>query len=138
LALGLRSFSEEEAMTVRKVAVQLTVLMGLCLCLSGASARSSDRRDFWALNNTGKEIREFYVSAHENTNWGQDVLGRATLPSGMGTKIVFSRGVATSCEFDFKLVYSDGTSQVYQKGRDVCTIMAIVYNEDDSIILKVG
>jgi hypothetical protein len=67
----------EEAMTVRKVAVQLTLL--ICLCMSGAAARSHDRRDFWALNNTGKEIREFYVSAHESTNWGNDVLGRSTL-----------------------------------------------------------
>ncbi len=123
-------------MTVRKVAVQLTLL--ICLCISGAAARSHDRRDFWALNNTGKEIREFYVSAHENTNWGNDVLGRSTLPDGMGTKIVFSRGVSTSCNFDFKLVYTDGTSQIYQRGRDVCTIMAIVYNEDESVVLKIG
>jgi hypothetical protein len=119
---------------MKSVLPLLTVVMGLGL--SGASTRALDLRDFWALNNTGREIREFYVSPHESELWGDDILGRTTLADGMGTKIVFNRNVATSCVFDFKLVYTDGSSQVYTKGRDICTIVAIVYNERESIALN--
>jgi hypothetical protein len=123
-------------MTVRKIAIQLTVLTGLCLCLTGASARPPIR-DFWALNDTGKEIRYFYVSPHDVTEWGDDVLGRATLADGMGTKIVFPRREGAPCNYDFKLVFADGTNQVYQNGRDICAISAIVYNAAGVTALKI-
>ncbi len=58
---------EENAMTIGKVAVQLAVLIGLCR--SVASAQSNDRREFWAWNNPGKEIREFYASPHDRSRW---------------------------------------------------------------------
>jgi hypothetical protein len=72
----------------------------------------------------------------QSTSWGNDTLGAATLTNGVGTKIVFNTDIPSTCDFDFKLVYSDGTSQTYGRGRDLCEIIAIVYNEDESTALR--
>jgi hypothetical protein len=98
--------------------------------LGASQTLQSDRRNFWALNNTTKEIRNFYVSPHSSDQWGDDVLGRATLPDGMGTLIYFTPGSQTGCVFDFKLVYSDGTAQQYVQGTNVCEIRAVQFNSD--------
>lgn len=92
--------------------------------------------DFWALNSTGREIREFYVSPHDNTRWGSDVLGRATLPNGVGTIVTFSPESQTGCIFDFKLVFDDGTSVTYTQGRNVCRVDAILFNPTESFGLS--
>lgn len=117
---------------MRRIVLGVIVTMTLCLGLGASQTAQQDRRNFWALNNTGKEIRSFYVSAHSSDQWGDDILGRATLPDGMGTLIYFTSGVQTGCNFDFKLVYSDGTAQQYVQGRNVCEIHAVQYNPDTS------
>ena len=119
-------------MNLKRVVLGVIVTMTLCLGLGASQTAQQDRRNFWALNNTGKEIRSFYVSSHSSDQWGDDILGRATLPDGMGTLIYFTPGVQTGCNFDFKLVYSDGTAQQYVQGRNVCEIHAVQYNPDTS------
>jgi hypothetical protein len=113
------------------------VLLGLLALGVGVvkSQPQGDQRNFWALNNTQKEIREFYVSAHNDVRWENDVLGRATLLNGMGTVIYFTPAVKTGCNFDFKLVYADGSSQTYLQGRDVCNIFGVQFNAADSFAL---
>ena len=118
-------------MNLKKVGVRLG--LGVLLLLGAAQSHAVDQRNFWCLNNTRKEIKNFYVSAHESKNWGGDILGRATLPDGMGTVVYFDSSIQTSCNFDFKLVYADGTSQTYTQGRNVCAIHAVQDNADDSI-----
>jgi len=112
------------------------VLVLLVAAAGTVKSRQTDRRDFWALNSTGKEIREFYVSPHESTKWGSDVLGRATLPNGVGTIITFSPEARTSCIFDFKLVLEDGTSETYTQGRNVCRVDAILFTPTESFGLS--
>ncbi|HXY70305.1 MAG TPA: hypothetical protein VEH62_12700 [Gemmatimonadales bacterium] len=107
----------------------LVLLVGVA---GSAKSRLPDQRDFWALNNTGKEVREFYVSPHDNTQWGSDVLGRNTLPNGMGTIITFSGKVQTGCVMDFKLVFTDDTNDTYTNGRNVCNLEAIVFTSGES------
>ncbi len=118
------------------MSVKRTVLVLLVLVAAGVGVLKSqerpDQRNFWALNNTSKEIKEFYVSAHDSTRWGTDILGRATLPDGMGTVVYFDSKIQTGCNFDFKIVYADGSSQTYTAGRDVCSIYAIQFNASDS------
>ncbi len=118
-------------MTLKKVAVRLAV--GVALLLGAAHSHAVDQRNFWCLNNTGKEMREFYVSAHESDRWGSDILGRATLLDGMGTVVYFNPNIQTSCNFDFKIVYANGTNQTYTNGRNVCSIHAVQFNSADSI-----
>ncbi|MGO9641391.1 MAG: hypothetical protein ACLP1Y_08825 [Candidatus Acidiferrales bacterium] len=119
-------------MNLRRIVLGLTISMALCLGLGASQTATQDRRNFWALNNTGKEIHSFFVSPHTSDQWGDDILGRATLLDGMGTLIYFNSSVRTGCNFDFKLVYADGTAQVYTQGRNVCEIHAVQFNPDTS------
>jgi hypothetical protein len=118
------------------MSLKRTVLVLLVLLAVGVGVVKSqpnpDQRNFWALNNTSKEIREFFVSAHDSAQWGSDILGRATLPTGMGTVVYFDSAIKTGCNFDFKIVYADGSSQTYTQGRDICAIYAIQFNASDS------
>ncbi len=96
-------------------------------------AQRYDQRNVWVLNNTNQEISELYISPHESTRWGQDVLGRATLPHGIGTVISFNSQIGSSCVMDFKIVYENGSVQLYQDGRDVCLLLAVQFNARSSI-----
>jgi len=106
----------------------LPAVLVLLVAVAGAvQSRQAARQDFWALNSTGKAVQQFYVSPHSARDWGSDVLGRATLPNGMGTLISFSPRAHVGCVFDFKLVYGDGTSDTYTQGKDVCNVLAILF-----------
>ncbi len=118
-------------MSLKRTVVVLLVLLAVGVGVV-KSQPQVDHRNFWALNNTGKEIREFYISDHDNTRWGSDILGRATLPPGMGTVIFFDSAVKTSCNFDFKIVYADGSAQQYAQGRDICSVVAVQFNPSNS------
>lgn len=105
----------------------ICLIAGL-LIFGTTSSRSSDQRNFWLLNNTGYTVHGVYVSAHTSTTWGSDVLGDATLAHGMGTVIYFY-GARSTCVYDFRIVYSDGSTQDYLQGRNLCVSHAIQFNE---------
>jgi hypothetical protein len=95
---------------------------------------ASDRRNFWALNNTGKEITDFYVSPHDASTWGNNILP-VSLPDGVGAVITFNSGIKTTCLMDFRLRYADGSEQLYLQGRDVCRFAAVQFNMTTSTVL---
>jgi hypothetical protein len=118
-------------MSLKRTVVVLLVLLAAGVGVVKSTPRP-DQRNFWALNNTLKEIRELYVSPHDYKSWGTDVLGRGVLPTAVGRVISFDSTGPTGCSFDFKLVFSDGTAQQYLQGRDVCSVIAIQFNATDS------
>ena len=91
-------------------------------------ASPQSRANFWFLNDTGKTLNNLYVSPHSAGTWGADVLGRASLPNGMGTLIVFPPQWRGVCHEDFKLVFSDGTAEQYTQGLDVCQLHALQFD----------
>jgi hypothetical protein len=99
-------------------------------------AQRVDQRNIWVLNNTKREISELYVSPHESYSWGQDVLGSATLPHGIGAVVSFDSRIASSCVMDFKIVYGNGSVQVYEDGRNVCVLLAVQFNASTAIGLQ--
>jgi hypothetical protein len=60
----------------------------LMLCAAGLFA---GKQDFTLVNKTGVEVFSVYVSPTKEAEWGEDVLGRDTLPSGESVEIVFDR-----------------------------------------------
>jgi hypothetical protein len=118
-------------MSLKRTVLVLLVLLAVGVGVVKSTPRP-DQRNFWALNNTGKEIQKFYVSDHDSTQWGGDILGRATLPTGMGTVVYFDSTIKTGCNFDFKIVFADGSTQQYLQGKDVCKVFGIQYNVSDS------
>src|SRR3712207_5253889 len=53
--------------------------LALMLVVAGTSTAFADPRDFTLINNTGQVITEVYVSPSNQTDWGEDVLGRDVL-----------------------------------------------------------
>ncbi len=102
----------------------------LMVCMLPQQGNSQNRANFWFLNNTGKTVTNFNVSQHAAQTWGGNVLGQATLPSDVGVVIVFPADVHHVCMEDFRLVFADGTSQVYQQGMNVCQLHAVQFNAD--------
>ena len=50
--------------------------------------RAADQ-DFTLVNSTGVEIHALYVSPADADDWGEDILGKDTLPAGENTEIEF-------------------------------------------------
>jgi hypothetical protein len=92
------------------------------------SASSSDHRNFWVLNNTGRTINSFYIATHGvQGSWGNDILGNASLSNSLGTAVFF-HDAAASCVYDFRVQFSDGGYQDYLQGRNLCQTHAVEFN----------
>src|SRR3977135_1759596 len=79
-------------MDMKEIISRSTMLLALsmiAMCLAVAGFARSGKQDFVLHNQTGVEIHELYVSPHSAGEWGEDVLGRDTLPAGESVKITF-------------------------------------------------
>ena len=124
-------------MSSKKALLVSLVLVGtLGLGGNASYAQRTDDRNIWVLNNTNREISELYVSPHESSSWGPDVLGRTTLPHGIGTVVSFDPRILSSCVMDFKIVYRDRSLQVSDEGRNVCAVLAVQFNVRTSVGLR--
>ena len=56
-----------------------------------APAARGARQDFTLVNSTGVEIHKVFISPHDKDEWGEDILGRDTLPSGQSGEVTFNR-----------------------------------------------
>jgi hypothetical protein len=55
------------------------------------------------------EIHSLYVSPHDEDDWGEDILGRDTLPSGESVDITFSPK-EKAANWDLKVTDQQGNS----------------------------
>ncbi len=79
----------------------------------GAPAAQASYLDFTLYNESGRPVVFVYVSPASVRSWGDDVLGRPTLPNGESTRITLDGPAPTgSCLWDVKFVYGGGTSAV--------------------------
>ena len=58
------------------------------MALVAGRAYAGDQ-DFTLVNKTGVEIHALHVSPTSHDEWGKDILGKATLPSGASAEITF-------------------------------------------------
>ena len=77
---------------------------------ASAAGDPAEPGEFLVPEQLRETLNNLYVSPHSANSWGTDVLGRAALPDGMGTLIVFPPQWRGVCHEDFKLVFSDGTA----------------------------
>ena len=63
----------------------------VCFLAAGMVTVSAGDQDFTLRNRTGYTIEQVYVSAANDNNWGEDILGRDTMKDGDSTEIQFSR-----------------------------------------------
>lgn len=102
------------------VLVALLAMMGW---LPGPAAAQGNP-SFNLLNRSEETIREIYVSAVTERNWGRDLLGQDVLPSGRTHAVRIAPGAG--CRHDIRVVYADGRPE---ERRDVntCTITEMIF-----------
>jgi len=79
-------------MDMKEIISRSSVPIGLgfiAMCFAAVGFARGGKQDFVLHNETGVEIHELYVSPHSSNNWGDNVLGRETLPSGEAVKVTF-------------------------------------------------
>ena len=96
------------------------------LAVSASTAASAANRHVDIVNDTGKTMSEFYASATGTDDWEEDILGEDTLDNGGVFDIDIDDGTG-ACKFDFKAVFTDGTSHV-RRAVDVCKISSFTYH----------
>lgn len=73
------------------VALCLSLVAVITLLGYESSYAQTDSRNFWLLNNTGRTIVVFNVSAHQSRNWGRNILEGVGLPTGLGAFIILTQ-----------------------------------------------
>jgi len=78
-----------------------------------AAQRSVFGIEIVVVNKTRKEIDQVFISPSESTRWSKDVLGRDVLQNAEQVKLDLSEDYGSTCSFDLKVVYSDGSDAVW-------------------------
>lgn len=93
----------------------MRVFLGLCVAvlLGGSAGVIADAQDFKLVNKTGLAIDELYLSAANDNEWGEDVLGRDILNDGEPVDITFDRA-ETECVWDLKIVDGEQDEVVWE------------------------
>ncbi|MBO1078129.1 hypothetical protein [Roseomonas haemaphysalidis] len=88
--------------------------------LTPVLAQAAEDRRVEVVNASGRELREFYASNSQRSNWEEDILGDSTLPSGRSVMINIDDG-SGACRFDV-LAVLEGGRRVEQRNINVCEI----------------
>lgn len=105
----------------------LGAMLALLVIAVSAAPAFADPRDFTLINNTGQVITEVYVSPSNQTDWGEDVLGRDVLMPTETVDITFQRFTPGDCLYDIKVITETGAegelSQV-----NLCETTTVTFN----------
>jgi hypothetical protein len=88
---------------------KVIIALGVAIFLAVTVFARAGKQDFVIHNQTGVEIHEVYVSPHSSDDWGDDVLGKDTLPDGQSVKITFDDR-EKSVQWDLKVTDGKGHS----------------------------
>jgi hypothetical protein len=83
-----------------------TLALGALAVASFATAQNANL-DFTLVNKTGVEINAVYVAPHDSDEWGDDILGKDTLPNGESVEIQF-HPKAKAKLWDLRIEDTDG------------------------------
>ena len=87
----------------------LTLCTSALLLLANASTSIAGQQDFTIVNKTGVEINALYVSPADKNDWGEDVLGKETLPAGQSAEITFDADEEAE-KWDLRVEDKEGNS----------------------------
>lgn len=93
--------------------VTLGVVCAVALSAS-AVVLAQGKQDFTLVNKTGLTVSELYVSASDDEEWGEDVLGADVLSDGEKVKIEFV-GKEKQCVWDLKIVDDEEDEVVWDE-----------------------
>lgn len=85
-------------------------LVALTVVVLSTATAFADPRDFELVNNTGRDIKEIYVTGSNLDDWGDNLLTDTQfLPSGNKVPIAFKRFTEGNCYYDIKVITADGS-----------------------------
>ena len=115
-------------MTFTNFGARCAAAMGAALMVASiaAPAVAQDRR-VRIINDTNHTMVRFYASNSSRTDWEEDILGRAVLPSGRSVVVNIDDG-SGACLYDFKAVFDDG-DELTRGQINVCKISEYRYTE---------
>jgi hypothetical protein len=96
---------------VKSIALSLFAIAGMAL-LATSAAHAGDQ-DFTLINKTGVEIHALHVSPHSSDEWGDDILGKDTLPNGDSLNITFPSR-ARAAHWDLRVEDEKGNSLTWE------------------------
>ncbi|MCW3477255.1 hypothetical protein [Limobrevibacterium gyesilva] len=113
-----------------------TVLMALLLACGTAAAAPpapatppvGQNSSFNLVNRSNAAIRELFVTAAGNANWGQNRLDGKTAGAtsiAPGASFAVRRRIDTNCVFDLRVVFADGRSEE-KRGVNTCAVEDVV------------
>ena len=105
--------------------MRLAGLLISAVSLTWAVSASAADRNVDIVNQTGQTMVHFYASNTGSDSWEEDILGHDKLANGDTQPVNIDDG-SGACRFDFKAVFSDGTSSV-RRGVDVCKVSSFTY-----------
>lgn len=80
---------------------------------------------FRLINGQSQSIYYFYASPSNVDSWEEDILGSSTLPSNSSIQVTIDDN-RESCYYDFKAVFSDGSSSS-EYDINVCTLSSYTF-----------
>jgi hypothetical protein len=106
----------------RSTKLRAVFVLGLtCLALPAMAARSA----FVQLENaSGTLIEHVQISPVSASEWGEDLLGNAMLPSN--NSVLIGPKTEGTCHFDVRVVYRGGTEEV-RNDQDLCEQKKLVF-----------
>lgn len=113
-------------MAFKPLIVGALALAALSGCVEDSGSSSSYNKHVMLVNDSYKTVREFYGSNAGSDSWEEDILGSDELSPGQSVDVNFEDG-SGYCSFDFKAVFTDGTSTV-ESGIDVCSTTTVTIN----------
>ena len=106
-------------------------LLGMAIAAgTGSAALAQGKQDFTLTNATGYDISHVYVSANNDDDWGDDIMGKDVLADGNSVPITFAKK-ENVCKWDLRVTYQVDDSKVVWRGFDLCQIskITIKYNK---------
>lgn len=106
-------------------AVAAAAALGLLL---STQAFAAGKQDFTLVNKTGYEIDQVYVAKSSSDDWGDDILGKDTMPNGSSEEIEFTPK-DSSCMWDLMVVWTDKTKAEWEK-INLCEVEKVTIKYD--------
>ncbi len=82
---------------------------------------------FTLANESDYQIDEFYASAANDDQWGEDILGQDVLEGGQSGTVTIADG-SDQCEYDLKAIDEDGTEHVLED-LNICESPNVTFNK---------
>lgn len=99
------------------------------LFLFSTSTTSSQALYFFVTNNTGLTLNNIYVTPHETTNWGNDILPNDLFENSTSVRVDIPADYGATCAFDMKITDLAGNYITFT-GMDACKLHTLILNAD--------